>query len=422
MKSLFIPLSILLFPVLGLSEKVVTISVPSDFQAKVNQTNTIYELRCVVDLKNTVVTIPNSSVLRFMGGSLLNGTIVGDNTMLDNPSNMPIFDNIYIADKPYQFINESICVDWFEGNDDSDKTQRAVDFAKRNRNAISFLSRQYTFGHTVVVPLGNILLKGAGSGGEYRNLGTKIIAAEDFSSDYKGSPLFYVTGEPKNDKQSLGLFSGHITGISFSTNRKNDVFQFLLSGAPSRPLFIDYCSFLNCNAAIRLLDNGKSTELGFLYVEHCTMKGNRWNVVAQGRHTLLGLYFSKNVAEQCDGNINLGYTENYSSPPFANYTPRTQNYAASATIVICDNLLEGTVDCIYVNGGKCVVDIERNYFETSRRQFVVLSFSNPNSTVTFQNNYIASKDDVYLYLRNCKYSVQESFSSSLLKTSSATPM
>ena len=135
----------------------------------------------------------------------------------------------------------------------------------------------------------------------------------------------------------------------------------------------------------------------------------------------MGLYFCKNVAEQCDGNINLGYSENYTSKPYEKSALKQVDYAASSNIVISDNLLEGTVDCIYINGGKCVVNIERNYFETSQKQFVVLSFSNPNSTVTFQNNYISSNDDVFIQLKNCKYSVQENFPTASLKTTHASP-
>ena len=146
--------------------------------------------------------------------------------------------------------------------------------------------------------------------------------------------------------------------------------------------------------------------MGFLYVENCTMKGNLWNIVARGRHTLLGLYFCKNVAEQCDGNINLGFSETFTKTPFDKYAPKPLDYSASANIVISDNLLEGTVDCIYINGGKCVVNIERNYFETSRRQFVVLAFSNPNSVITFRDNYISAPDDLDLSLKNCYYTVQ----------------
>lgn len=409
-------------PLMTWATNVVEVRNSFDFFSNVKTANTIYEIKCEVDLKNKTVTLPANSVLRFTCGALKNGTIVGNNTILENTANLPIFDNVAILDSAYQFVNDAIYVDWFAGKSDADKMQRAVNFAKRNRNAIHFLSREYIFDHTVTIPMGQIVLKGSGGGGEYKDIGTRIVASSNFTSNYEGSPLFYMVGEPQKAGQSLGLCSGHITGISFFAGRTHDVFQFLLSNAPSRPLFIDYCRFSGCNAAIRILDNGKSTALGFLYVEHCTMTGNRWNIVAHGRHSILGLYFCKNIAEQCEGNINLGYTETYTSKPYEKHAPQQKDYAASANIVICDNLLEGTVDCIYINGGKCVVNIERNYFETSRKQFVVLSFSNPNSTVSFQNNFISKSDNVQLHFKSCRYSLQKDFSSTSLKTNGAYPI
>ena len=367
--------------------EIVVISTLNDF-ARNNKPNVIFDIRKHIDLKQNTLVLPQNCVLRFSGGVLNNGKLIGNNTVIDNPSNQPVFDHIDIGEEPFQFINDFIYVDWFFGKGDADKTQSAFDFAKKNRTGISFLSREYVFDHTVMIEMGQILMRGSGAGGEYRQLGTVISSSAVFRSDFAGDPLFFVSGEPRDEKRTLGLVSGRITGLSFTTARKQDVFQFYLSGAPSRPLFIDHCRFYSCNTALRILENQTSTELGFLYVENCTMTGNRWNIVAHGRHSLLGLYFCRNVAEQCDGNINLGYSEVYTSSPYEDYAPRPVDYAASANIVITDNLLEGTVDCIYINGGKCIVNIERNYFETSRKQFVVLSFSTSNSVVSFNNNYI----------------------------------
>lgn len=413
---------IMLIPLRSIAVEVIEIVHSTDFVEKVKRPETIYDIQCEVNLENKVVELPFKSVLRFNGGIIKNGTLIGKSTMLVNPTNLPVLEDVEIGTGPYQFINDEIYVDWFVGDSDADRTQAALDFARKNRNAIVFLSREYVFDHTVIIPMGQIVLKGTGGGGEYQNLGTKIVTSPEFQSVYAGSPLFYVIGETNKADQSLGLVSGRITGITFSTDKRHDVFHFLLSGAPSRPLYIDYCSFQGCNVAIRLLDNGKSVELGFLYVEHCTMKNNKWNIVAHGEHSMMGLYFCKNVAEQCTGNINLGYSQTYSKVPFENYTPKPLEYAASANIVICDNLLEGTVDCIYINGGKCIVNIERNYFESRQKQFIVLSFSNPHSTVTFQDNFISKSDDVFLHLRNCKYSLQNDFSAAFLKTTRATPI
>ena len=388
------------------SIETVQVLTSSDFRAKVVKENRIYEIKCDVDLKGTEFQIPANCVLKFTGGSISNGTLCGNGTRLENASNLPIFNNITVPDKPYQFINDWIYVDWFGGKDDSERLQKAFDFASRNKNPISFLSREYVMTRTVVVNTGHFMLRGCGDGGEYGQMGSRITASDNFVSSYTGKPLFYILGNGKPAENKLGDVSGRVTGLTVYTNRKNDVFQFKLAASPSRPFFIDHCTFYKCATVVRILDNGGSTAMGFLYVENCTMKGNLWNIVARGRHTLLGLYFCKNVAEQCDGNINLGFSETFTKTPFDKYAPKPLDYSASANIVISDNLLEGTVDCIYINGGKCIVNIERNYFETSRRQFVVLAFSNPNSVITFRDNYISAPDDLDLSLKNCYYTVQ----------------
>lgn len=398
------------------------ISKPGDFKSKVKIPDCIYEISCSIDLMQGCVEIPANCIIRFQNGDIRNGKLIGNNTTIENSGNLAIFRNVEIGDTPFQFINDKIFVDWFYGKDDSEKVQHAIDFSRKNRTPIDFLSRKYVFTRTVNIPIGQCLLRGTGCGGEYKEMGTRIVSAESFSSEYKGKPLFYITGESSNQNTTKGMVSGRVTGISFSTGRRNDVFQFYLPGGPSRPFYIDYCQFSGCATAIRVIDNGTSTALGFLYVEHCTMTGNKWNIIACGRHSLLGLYFRNNVAEQCDGNINLGYTEDYSKSPYSKFSPKQRDYAASANIVICDNLLEGTVDCIYINGGKCVVNIERNYFETSRKQFVVLSFSTHDSYVTFNNNYISKKGNVFLRLDNCSYVVQEEISGNDLSLRMANKM
>lgn len=380
---------------------------PGDITAKALTGNTIYDIQCDVDLRGRGLIIPEKCTLKFTRGSISNGTLTGSGTFIENSSNLVIFNNIRIGENPYQFINDRIYVDWFGGKDDSEKIQNAIDFASSNKNPVCFLSREYVMTRTVTINTGQFMLQGCGAGGEYGDLGTKITASDNFVSSYSGKPLFYVVGNGKPTEKKLGDVSGRITGLTFTTKRNNDVFQFMLAGSPSRPLYIDHCSFLKCRVAIRVLDNWASTALGFLYVENCTMKGNLWNIVARGRHTLLGLYFCKNVAEQCDGNINLGFSETFTKKPFEKYAPKPIDYSGSATITISDNLLEGTVDCIYINGGKCVVNIERNYFETSRKQFIVLIFSTPNSTVSFKDNFISESDDVDLSIKNCTYQVQQ---------------
>ena len=53
-------------------------------QAMINKTNTIYVIQYDYDLKGETITIPENSVLNFIGGAIGNGTIIGNKTKVIN--------------------------------------------------------------------------------------------------------------------------------------------------------------------------------------------------------------------------------------------------------------------------------------------------------------------------------------------------
>lgn len=68
------------------SHKVLSKGGGDSFANIVKEPNTIYEIRDVFDLNGKTVTIPENCILRFEGGTLKNGTIVGNNTVLEGPA------------------------------------------------------------------------------------------------------------------------------------------------------------------------------------------------------------------------------------------------------------------------------------------------------------------------------------------------
>lgn len=79
-----------------------------DFVEQVTKTNTIYEIRYDFDLNGAEITIPENCVLKFNGGSLNNGTIVFNQTIIDAPL-YQIFHNIVT-----EGYSPSDCqVEWF---------------------------------------------------------------------------------------------------------------------------------------------------------------------------------------------------------------------------------------------------------------------------------------------------------------------
>lgn len=66
------------------------------FAEQVTKENTIYEIRYDFDLNGAEITIPESCILKFNGGKLENGTLVGDNTKVNCDPYFTIFNQIII--------------------------------------------------------------------------------------------------------------------------------------------------------------------------------------------------------------------------------------------------------------------------------------------------------------------------------------
>lgn len=64
-------------------------------QQMINEPNTVYEIRYDFDLNGVEITIPENCILKFNGGSLSNGTIIGNDTII-KVSNGYIFNNILL--------------------------------------------------------------------------------------------------------------------------------------------------------------------------------------------------------------------------------------------------------------------------------------------------------------------------------------
>lgn len=79
----------------------------SSFSSQVTSSNTVYEIRDVFDLENTTVTIPVGCTLKFEGGSIINGVVVGQDTIIEGifdvetVSGTFLKDNILIDPKSY---------------------------------------------------------------------------------------------------------------------------------------------------------------------------------------------------------------------------------------------------------------------------------------------------------------------------------
>lgn len=83
-----------------------------------SQADTIYEIRYNHDLGGATLTIPDGCVLKFSGGSFINGTLVGTNTKIDAPFVRIFGDNLSLAGT---WTLDKFPVSWYGGevNDSS---------------------------------------------------------------------------------------------------------------------------------------------------------------------------------------------------------------------------------------------------------------------------------------------------------------
>ena len=108
-------------------------------QDMINQPNTIYEIRYDFDLDGKEITIQEGCTLKFEGGSLKNGKLLGfKHAQISNINNKTIFLDINI-----DLYNEGICqLEWFEHTEDD--FSKALRLALKMFRRINLLNRQYT--------------------------------------------------------------------------------------------------------------------------------------------------------------------------------------------------------------------------------------------------------------------------------------
>lgn len=106
--------------------------------------NTIYEIRYDFDLNGEEITIPEGCILKFKGGSLSNGTIIGNNTIIDAEQYCIFKNNIKI-------LGEWCCPDiydaWFSmseiiGEDNSKNLQNMCNLTTDGNSGIIHLSNK----------------------------------------------------------------------------------------------------------------------------------------------------------------------------------------------------------------------------------------------------------------------------------------
>lgn len=107
-------------------------------QAMVNTANTIYHIQYDYDLNGQTITLPAGCVLEFDGGSVKNGTIIGQNTIV-RAFNRYIFRGVSVSG----VFNETYHSDWFVKKNDGSDCTTDMNFLFSSGN-----------GHTIIIDEG----------------------------------------------------------------------------------------------------------------------------------------------------------------------------------------------------------------------------------------------------------------------------
>ena len=144
-----------LSPVFSSSDdRVVTLVSSKTFASQVTKANVIYVVKYEFDLNNKTVQLPDNCTLEFKGGKLMNGTLIGNNSIIH--ADRKIFDNVSV-DGVWSCIGNAIW--WTEGSiinkwntpnnvDDYSGIQLALDSSFRE---IVFPPRIYYTSKTLVL-------------------------------------------------------------------------------------------------------------------------------------------------------------------------------------------------------------------------------------------------------------------------------
>ena len=316
------------------------------------------------------ITVPKNCILAFDGGSLKNGTLIGNNTRINEDSNYNIFNDCVIKN----FEISKCDIRWVGGIGDYDDsthsgTDNAVYFQRALDNILKYnfgipidIVGRYMISSTVNVNY-NLYLQGTHNVTRFSknrdsSLGTK-------NKRYSNSeiivncgdeliPAFKLIGEENVETTTCDLYISHIkiTGVDRS---KDIAIKSTASGAPTRPAIIEFCEANNLLYFLELYCKGSSI-FGNLTIKDCFIYENGKAIYSHSEDNsyfgICNLAIRDNVIEH-NGDRAIHIEELY------------------GPIIIDNNILEGQDNPIYIkphvifstNRQEDYITITNNYFE-----------------------------------------------------------
>lgn len=347
------------------------------FSEQVVYDYTVYEVCHDFDLNGSSVTIPEGSLLFFNGGSLSNGSVIGNGTRINTEVEYRVFDNVVFSGFDLPFID----IRWVGGVSDCDeKSLTGTDNGPAFAKAIDLAGKFYP-GLAIRV-VGKYLISSSISTDYdinifgFHNNSRRLLVSDPIPSSpslicvAEGVTAFTMNGQGRESRSAN--FSFHNLKISGASS--SCFLESTASGAPSRVSVIEECEFRGLGYCVKLSNSGRDTMLGNLTVEKCNVWycGKFIAAYSSGNNRT----FTNLIVENC--NIEQGGSEQL----------HLEN--VFGPIIIKNNIIEGLSSPLYFSSLSAKIRIEDNYFEALSGDAITIVSRNMNTDVYLGGNFYDS--------------------------------
>lgn len=352
------------------------------FAEQVTKENTIYEIRYNYDLDEGEVTIPANCILKFNGGSISNGTLNGNNTVIsDSPQYNILNDTIikgfnlsYLDIRWFGAVSDFISTDEI-GTDNSPFIKRALEASVNCAGVPILIEGRYRIGTTIETGYDINLI------GRYNNNRTFVTDSDTYTNKVS---LLYVDNCSAFKVIGRGSSTTKATNITVKnlylrgSGTSNSIFiEYSATGGPARVGYIAEVEVRNFNKFLYFYDDGSNpygTLYGNLTIEKVVAYYNNQFIVSKASGnlvpTLCNLIIKDSNIEQ-NGERAIDLENLFGANIIDNCILEGQDYPIKASII---------------NGS---LEVTNNYFEVNKGDYLVniSGKSTSNCFVKYENNY-----------------------------------
>lgn len=353
------------------------------FAEQVTKENTIYEIRYDYDLGGGEVTIPANCTLKFNGGSLSNGTLNGNNTVISDSPQYNILNNTIIKGFNLSYLD----IRWFgavsdfistdePGTDNSIYIKRALEASVNCAGVPILIEGRYRIGTTIETGYDINLI------GRYNNNRTFVTDSDTYTNKVSllyvdNCSAFKIIGRGSSTTKATNITVKNLYLRGSGTSSNSIFIEYSATGGPARVGYIAEVEVRSFNKFLYFYDDGSNqngTLYGNLTIEKVVAYYNNQFIVSEASGnlvpTLCNLIIKDSNIEQ-NGERAIDLENLFGASIIDNCILEGQPYPIKATIT---------------NGS---LEITNNYFEVNEGDYLVNIFgkSANNCFVKYENNY-----------------------------------